>query len=224
MKDRIYSATALLLVLTAVITLDRTCGVKWFSAGLITIVLCMGTAECYTLFRLRGLVRDPAAAPGLWDVFFRILQAVVCIGLPGAFLLVLLFQERGLLLVLYVVIVAKMVDNGALFVGRMMGRHKLAPKISPAKTVEGVFGGFFAGILTAVLLGPACVGGSLHFFLIFGVAISLTSFLGDLTESFLKRQAGVKDSGSLLSGIGGILDLMDSVLLSAPVGYSMLTW
>jgi CDP-diglyceride synthetase len=222
MKDRIRSAAVLLSVLTAAVVLDRLCGVKWFSAGLIVAVLCMGTIECFMLLRLSGQLRFPEAAPRLTDAVRRLIVSVVCIGAPGAFLVALRFHERGLLLALYVVIVAKMVDNGALLAGRLWGRHKLAPAISPNKTIEGVIGGLFSGILTAAILGPMCAGRSLSFFMIFGAAISLCSVLGDLAESLLKRRAGVKDSGSILPGIGGILDLLDSILLSAPVGYSLL--
>lgn len=103
-----------------------------------------------------------------------------------------------------------------------MGPAKLAPKISPGKTIKGVCGGVLAGTAAAILLGPPCAGGSRGFFLFFGLTISLLAVLGDLAESLAKRLAGVKDSGSLMPGIGGVLDLMDSLLLSAPVGYVLL--
>ncbi|MEI7899643.1 MAG: phosphatidate cytidylyltransferase [bacterium] len=213
MKSRIYSALALVLVLTATLALDRASGTGWFSAALIAAVLSMGAVECHTLLRLQG--RRPTGVG-------RALLAAGGIGLPGAFLLALRLQEDGLLLVLYLIAVAKMTDNGALFAGRLWGRHKLAPKISPAKTIEGVCGGLAIGVLTAVLLGPCCTSGRPGFFLLFGVTVSLLAVLGDLAESWVKRKAGVKDSGSVLPGIGGILDLMDSVLLSAPAGYLLL--
>jgi phosphatidate cytidylyltransferase len=129
--------------------------------------------------------------------------AVAGVGVPGVFLLAL----------------TKMVDNGALLIGRLWGRHKLAPKISPAKTVEGIWGGLCAGMLTAVFLGPYCTKGGMGFYLIFGLTIGIVAIIGDLAESLIKRRAGVKDSGCVFPGIGGVLDLMDSVLLSAPVGY-----
>jgi phosphatidate cytidylyltransferase len=214
MKERIYSALALILVLSATLALDRAFGTGGFSAALLGAVLCRGAVECHMLLRLWG--RSPAGVG-------RAMLAAGSIGLPGAFLLALLLQENGRLLVLLLIAVAKMTDNGALFAGRLWGRHKLAPKISPAKTVEGVCGGLAVGVLTAVLLGPWCTRGQPGFFLLFGVTVSLLAVLGDLAESWVKRRAGVKDSGSLLPGIGGVLDLMDSVLLAAPVGYVLLT-
>ena len=220
MKNRLYSSAALVLVMSITIALDCAFDVEWFSAILIAVVVSMGTVEFRTLLRLREQRRSPGTASAGVG---RALLAACCIGLPGAFLLALRLQERGLLLVLYLVAVAKMTDNGALFVGRLWGCRKLAPKVSPAKTIEGVCGGLFTGIIAAVLLGPSCTGGSPGSSLVFGAAVSLLAVLGDLAESLVKRSAGVKDSGSLLPGIGGILDLMDSVLLSAPAGYFLLT-
>jgi phosphatidate cytidylyltransferase len=222
MKNRIYSAIALLLLLTVTVAIDHAFAVVWFSAALIAVVLSMGMVECYTLFRLWTL-RLASGEPLGWrsGVSCAVL-ATGCVGLPGAFLFALRLQEHGLLLLLYLVAVTKMTDNGALFVGRLLGRHKLAPKISPAKTVEGVYGGLVVGVLTATLAGPCCLGLGFTFSLLFGLVISPLAVLGDFIESFAKRKAGVKDAGSLMPGIGGVLDLMDSLLLSAPAGYLLL--
>lgn len=222
MKARLYSATLLLFVVTTTVFLDHAFEAAWFSAVLIAVTLALGTSECYTLLRLKNQLRAPGAAPAPMDNLRTAVLAVACIALPGAFLFALRFQEQGLLAVLYLVAVAKMVDNGGLFFGRLLGRHKLAPKISPGKTIEGLLGGLCTGALTAFLLGPSCTKGTPLFFLLFGLSISVLAVLGDLAESLLKRRAGVKDSGSLLPGIGGILDLMDSVLLPAPVAYLLL--
>jgi phosphatidate cytidylyltransferase len=113
-----------------------------------------------------------------------------------------------------------MTDTGAYYTGRSLGRHKLAPRISPGKTIEGSVGGF----ITAVLAGVAC---KLVFFneipllhvLALGGVIGSVSQVGDLAESLLKRGAGVKDSGSIFPGHGGMLDRVDSILFSAPILY-----
>lgn len=223
MKKRICSAIVLLLLLAVTVGLDHAFAVAWFSAALIAVVLSMGIAECHALFRLWAL-RRASGEPLDWRSGVSCaVSATVCVGLPGAFLFALRLQEHGLLLLLYLVAVAKMTDNGALFVGRQWGRHKLAPKISPAKTVEGLCGGLVVGVLTAVLLGPFCTGGGFVASLIFGIVISPLAVLGDLAESVIKRGAGIKDSGALMPGIGGVLDLMDSILLSAPAGCFLLT-
>lgn len=113
-----------------------------------------------------------------------------------------------------------MTDTGAYYVGRSIGRHKLAPRISPGKTIEGAIGGFVAAMVTGLLC-------KLTFFseipiahaIGLGAAIGLLGQIGDLAESMLKRGAGVKDSGHLLPGHGGMLDRIDSVLFCAPLFY-----
>ncbi|MFZ5828189.1 MAG: phosphatidate cytidylyltransferase [Bacillota bacterium] len=113
-------------------------------------------------------------------------------------------------------------DTFAYFVGVAIGRRKLAPKISPGKSVEGVLGGslgaVIVGFLWAPVIGIAAWQGAL-----IGLVISFISVLGDLTESALKRHAGVKDSGNLLPGHGGVLDRFDSSLFVLPFVYYIAT-
>lgn len=112
-------------------------------------------------------------------------------------------------------------DIAAYVVGLAFGRHKLAPRISPGKSWEGALAGVGAAAAVAVVAAPALAvssgAGSL-----LGVIVGITSQIGDLFESALKRQAGVKDSGALLPGHGGILDRFDGLLFAAPVGYVFL--
>lgn len=109
-------------------------------------------------------------------------------------------------------------DTAAYAVGKAIGRRKLCPSISPGKTVEGAV----AALLASALLVSAAghwLGLPLHHGLILGAGIGVVGQVGDLFESMLKRRAGVKDSGTLLPGHGGILDRFDSLLLAAPLGY-----
>jgi phosphatidate cytidylyltransferase len=107
-------------------------------------------------------------------------------------------------------------DSSAFFVGRAYGRARLAPAVSPNKSVEGALAGLIApglvGLILAPLLGlpPLVMGG-------YGLVIAVGTIVGDLIESLLKRQTGVKDSGVLIPGHGGLLDRMDSLLLCAPL-------
>ena len=110
-------------------------------------------------------------------------------------------------------------DSGAYFAGRHLGRHKLAPTISPNKTIEGAIGGLVAGVAVALAFGSFAGAGlaQLPALALVAVAAVLASIVGDLVESLLKRQAGVKDSGNVIPGHGGILDRVDGVLAALPV-------
>jgi len=110
-------------------------------------------------------------------------------------------------------------DTGAYFVGRKLGRRKLAPQISPNKTIEGMLGGVVAGVVAGLgfgLLAGASIA-QLPLVALAALAAVLFSVIGDLYESLLKRHAGVKDSGHLIPGHGGILDRIDGVLAALPV-------
>lgn len=149
------------------------------------------------------------------------------------FLLEILFMAEaprtGLLLVVWLVAVAKFCDTGALLVGSAIGRHKMCPSISPKKTWEGAVG----GVLVSMGVGAAVAAlFAAHLPTAFNplvaalaaVPVAGVAILGDLVESMLKRRADIKDSGGMVPGIGGAFDLSDSVLLAAPVGYLLFVW
>ena len=125
--------------------------------------------------------------------------------------------------VLYFIVVTKLSDCGAYVVGSLIGRHKMIPRISPGKTWEG-FGGAVlvstgASVLFAWLADDRLLGMNAMHAVILGVILSISAVVGDLIESLFKREAGLKDSGTLFPGIGGILDLLDSLLFNAPIMY-----
>jgi phosphatidate cytidylyltransferase len=131
--------------------------------------------------------------------------------------------EDGRFYVLYFILVTKLSDSGAYVVGSLIGRHKLVPRISPGKTWEG-FGGAIvvstaASLLFVHFLGHRMVGMTPLHAVILGIVLGSAAVIGDLIESLFKREAGVKDSGRLFPGIGGILDLLDSLLFNAPIMY-----
>lgn len=138
-------------------------------------------------------------------------------------------MTNGATLVIFLLFVVWSGDIAALYTGRMLGRRKLAPRISPNKTWEGSIGSIFGSLLVTGLLFWIAAQlaqwsfGSLSFadevwwyWLVMAVVVNVAAQLGDLTESGLKRSAGVKDSGSLLPGHGGVLDRIDALLLAAP--------
>jgi phosphatidate cytidylyltransferase len=128
-------------------------------------------------------------------------------------------RPDGAVWVIALLVLSWVCDSCAYFVGRAFGRARLAPRISPSKSVEGAVAGLIGAAVVGALIGvltghgPALLAG-------YGVAIGLATVLGDLAESLLKRQTGVKDSGVLIPGHGGILDRMDSLLFCAPVAFA----
>jgi phosphatidate cytidylyltransferase len=163
------------------------------------------------LVTIAGTLLGVMYVPFLFNFFTRLLRAW---GDP-----------QGRLLVIYLVLVVKSTDVGAFFIGCGIGRHKLIPRISPAKTWEGCIGGALTGVLASVLfylfsrgdLGPVRM--SLGDSLILGVLLATAGTVGDLTESLFKRASGVKDSGRIVLGMGGLLDVLDSLLFAAPALY-----
>ncbi len=125
--------------------------------------------------------------------------------------------------VLYFILVTKFSDLGAYVTGSLIGKHKMIPRISPNKTWEGFGGAIVISALVSVgfyyLAQKHLYGMTLLHAIILGVLLSATAVVGDLIESIFKREAKVKDSGSWFPGIGGILDLMDSLLFNAPLMY-----
>lgn len=157
----------------------------------------------------------PIAKPFTW-------LAGICVLVPAWAALDTLYTDAPKLL-LFVLLIVWVADIGAYFVGKRFGRVKLAPKISPGKSWEGVLGG-----LTAVTLLAAAATSifdiGISVLVPFCLAVAMLSVVGDLTVSMFKRHAGIKDSGSLFPGHGGVLDRIDSVTAAAPLFALGLAW
>ncbi|MHB0957377.1 MAG: phosphatidate cytidylyltransferase [Pirellulaceae bacterium] len=137
-------------------------------------------------------------------------------------------QTWGLAAVVSVIVIVKLSDTGAYFTGRAWGRHKMAAVLSPKKTIEGALGGMVAACLGAVLcylwLVPQLVPPGLHLgsligWLVYGLVLAMAGMFGDLAESLLKRDVGRKDSSHWLPGLGGVLDVLDSILFAGAPAY-----
>ncbi|GAB3822381.1 hypothetical protein GCM10028820_32810 [Tessaracoccus terricola] len=181
------------------------------------IVVCLGaTLLASFTARLRGgpegFLRDAAASALI----------IAYIPLLGVFVSLLMGEADGVFRILVIVLAVVASDTGAYTFGSLFGRHKLAPQISPSKTWEGVVG----GVATAAAVGVASVmlflDGPWWLGLVLGVSCALAGTLGDLVESLIKRDAGIKDMSNFLPGHGGVMDRLDSLLAAVPVGWLVL--
>jgi len=135
-------------------------------------------------------------------------------------------HQDGRWWLIYLLMVTKMADTGGFFIGKRFGTQKLAPYISPKKTWEGAIGGLLAAILTSLILtliaqfyNHNAFGLNLWQSLLLGGLLGIIAQCGDLAESLLKRDGGIKDSSSHLPGLGGVLDIVDSLVFAAPLMY-----
>ena len=203
----------------------------WVVVGAVTPAALGGTALVVALGALvlalrRGPEHGPLQATGL-----ALLQTIY----PGALVAAVWLRQlgptpvAGAAWVFLPLATTWACDTAAWFVGRRWGRRRFAPQVSPGKTVEGVVAGIIGAVAGAVLyealvLTPLGLRAPWGLVVGLGLAIGGLAPLGDLAESLLKRQAGVKDSGRLLPGHGGLLDRVDSLLFVLPVAYLLLRW
>ena len=153
------------------------------------------------------------------------ITGLLYIGLTLSYLVMIRLLPQGEWFLLFLLLVTWAADTGAYYVGTLCGQHALAPRISPKKTIEGLVGGLIGATIFAYAArwwflsefsGADC--------LILAVLLTLAGLWGDLTESAIKRSVGVKDSGGLLPGHGGMLDRLDSLLFTAPAFYYYVTF
>jgi phosphatidate cytidylyltransferase len=144
--------------------------------------------------------------------------AIFYLGFLSSFVLGIRIAFGPLSLLMFIFTV-KLADTGAYTAGKLFGRHKCAPRISPGKTWEGLAGAIVAGVITAVCMSVLCGIMPWHYGTLFGGLFAVLGQLSDLAESMLKRDAGLKDSSSNIPGFGGVLDIADSLLCTAPPAY-----
>jgi phosphatidate cytidylyltransferase len=150
---------------------------------------------------------------------------VIYVCLLGSYIIQVRYTFGGVL-TLFLFAITWMNDTGAYFIGSLIGKHKLLPKVSPKKTVEGLIGGIIFSLLVGIIAKPFLAKSipmveNISSFSWFGICflLSMSAHIGDLSESLLKRFAGVGNSFDLLPGHGGILDKIDSLLFTSPILY-----
>lgn len=185
------------------------------NAGLVGIILKISLGWWFIALAWMFFFPTPIAKPVAW-----ICGALVIV--PAWLALDILYLQRPELL-LFALLIVWVADMGAYFVGKGFGRVKLAPQISPGKTWEGVFGGVSAVMVLAVM-GSQAFEIEIAVIVPFCLAVAMISIVGDLTVSMFKRHSGVKDSGNLFPGHGGVLDRIDSVTAAAPLFALGLSW
>ena len=219
--------SALGVVVSACIPL----GVHGHVLGVLTIpvyawVLCV-VAILSAAIWLRGVEGKPlgAASTTVFGVLYT--GATLSFGYVLRYHNYAVGDTAGALVVIFPVVLTWASDTGAYFFGRIIGGRKLIPNVSPGKTVAGAMGGVIVtvgvtyGFVYGLLLPKAQLAFTSAGIVLFGVVISLVAQLGDLAESLLKREAGVKDSGDVFPGHGGVLDRLDSLFFVLPVAYAL---
>jgi phosphatidate cytidylyltransferase len=183
----------------------------------LVIALTFGGSMLWYLF---GIVEArPLANIAVTNLLF------IWIGVLGSFGALMLRGHDGRGLFLGAVVVAVGADIAAYFAGSRLGKRTMAPSISPGKTWEGAAAGLIAALIIGAVIGKALdPWGGIKHGLIFGLLVGIIAPLGDLSESMIKRDLGVKNSGNLIPGHGGLLDRFDAVLFVLPIAYFLSSW
>ena len=149
--------------------------------------------------------------------------SILYLGLLSSFCLSIRI-DFGFWPLLMFIFVIKSADIGAYSIGTLFGKHKFSPKISPGKSWEGMAGAIAAAVIVAIGFAAICDIMVLWAAIVFGIGLAFIGQLGDLAESMLKRDAGQKDSANIIPGFGGVLDIIDSLLIAAPFAYLSFMW
>lgn len=191
---------------------------SYASIGILTITLLSSTYLVYQLFVKKEInYKDNRQKLGLT---YRYVIFSMC------FLVLLPFYENSFhpYLMISILSLIWVNDSFAFLIGKNFGKHKLFPSVSPKKTIEGFVGGLVFSLLAALLISKFNLDFSMLHWLIIGILVSVLGTTGDLVESKFKRQAGLKDSGNIMPGHGGILDRLDSLLFAAPFVYLFINY
>ncbi|MCE5321718.1 phosphatidate cytidylyltransferase [bacterium] len=199
----------------------RTYGPKTIGAifpAVLTLLLIL--SFCVEIIRRKRapLINVGATVFGAIYVGWLIMHLVVLRGIDGTITVGAYTKEAGAWLVMFTFLATWASDTGAYFVGRFLGKTKIAPTLSPNKTVEGSIGGFVGALILSMVAGMIIHLPWYHG-LALGVIFGVLSQLGDLSESAIKREIGIKDFGNVMPGHGGILDRFDSMLFAGPAMY-----
>lgn len=199
-----------------------------FVCSLVGLLLAFVMTCCFEMFHYGRTVTSPGTVT---DRLARATLVYVYLSMLFGFLIPHRLMEGsnslGLISVIALIATVKFSDSVAYFVGKSLGTVKLAPKLSPQKTVQGAVGALFGGCAAAAIVvfavAPAVFNVTIDkpwwWFVVYGLVVTSAGMIGDLAESLLKRDADCKDSSRWLPGLGGVLDVLDSMIFAAPVSY-----
>ena len=211
-----------------------------FHSAILTILICvsaffvLNNPSNYYFLTMLGfvwwmgnifLVSQYPKFISIWfhPIYLRYLYALLLF-MPSLVSIILIYNSYGQFALLSLFLILWTADSGAYFVGSKMGKRKLAPKVSPGKSIEGLLGGIFSVVLLSIILLMSDLLPFDSFLFVFISAVTgIISVFGDLFESIIKREASAKDSSNLLPGHGGFLDRLDSLFAAAPIYYLGLT-
>lgn len=187
-------------------------GADWFHLHYVLFVCAFAILGLFLYqarrFGNKGVIINCSA--GLFTIFY--------LGFLSSFVPAIRIRF-GVWALLMFISAVKLADTGAYTIGRLFGKHKFSPNISPGKTWEGIAGGIGFAVIASVIFSVTCGIMEWYFGVVFGVIFAFLGQLGDLAESMIKRDAEQKDSSSSLPGFGGVLDILDSPLVTAPLAY-----
>lgn len=230
LKTSVGAFCALIMSSFAVVPLAVTfpvdCPIGNFGWPMLGFAMAIGTAF---LFEMKFSQLDRAAVERLAFYVLGLGYILLLVGFLAAHRLLERDNLLGIFSIVSLIVTVKLSDAVAYFVGKAFGTKKLAPRLSPGKTIQGGLGAILGGIVGALfmvyVIAPFLyqieIDKSVGWVLVYGVALTVAGMFGDLAESFLKRTADCKDSSSWFPGLGGVLDVIDSLIAAAPVSFVM---
>ncbi len=212
-KTSIKVLTTLLLLLPYAFSYSG--HLEFLSASLFTGIFLL---IVMVIFRYEQL-KDP------FSIILKGIIGIVLVGFFPAHIVLIQQMPNGPLLLLFLTAITIASDSCAFFTGTFLGKRKLCPSVSPNKTVEGLLGGLIGSGIAGILVATLFLGQNNSItIIIYSCLLGCIGMVGDLTESMLKRWSGVKDSGNIMPGHGGLMDRLDSLMLAAPAFYYLQQW
>jgi len=195
-----------------------------FSQGLIPLAFAV---LCFAVMIVLGfyLFSEAGRRKEVFEGTAAVVVGFVYAGLPVSLLVLVDRAPRGNVWIFFLLVIIFLGDTAALYCGRLLGKHKLYATVSPGKTWEGAAGGFVISVLAGIIFSRVFkLHDSVWTMAMISGVIAIAGQVGDLAESMIKRNYGVKDSGTILPGHGGFLDRVDALLFAIPVFYAFLSW